>query len=137
MPHQCTRCSRIIPKGSREILEGCKDCKSHFFFYIRDEQLQKAKADPIVIPESQRKEIEKDVREIAGIEEESQPVILDLESVRTVGPGKFEIDVVNLFNEKRPLIYKLEEGKYIIDLATTLGRYSKKLGEEKQNESKK
>jgi len=25
-----------------------------------------------------------------------------------------------LFNKKRPLIYKLEEGKYIIDLASTL-----------------
>ena len=42
--------------------------------------------------------------------------------MRTVGPGKFEIDVVNLFNKKRPLIYKLEEGKYIIDLASTLER---------------
>lgn len=134
MPHQCTRCSRIIPQGSREILEGCNDCGSHFFFYIREEQLKKAKEDPIKIPEPQRKEIEKDVREIAGIDKDDQPVILDLESVRTVGPGKFEIDVVNLFNEKRPLIYKLEEGKYIIDLATTLGRYSKKLGEDNKDE---
>jgi predicted nucleic acid-binding Zn-ribbon protein len=134
MPHQCTRCSRIIPQGSREILEGCANCKSHFFFYIREEQLQKAREDPIKIPELQRKEIEKDVREIAGIEKEDQPVILDLESVRTIGPGKFEIDVVNLFNEKRPLIYKLEEGKYIIDLATTLGRYSRKIEEDKKNE---
>lgn len=136
MAHQCTRCSRIIPQGSREILEGCADCGSHFFFYIRNEQLAKAKEDPIVLPEPQRKEIEKDVREIAGIDNEDQPVILDLESVRTVGPGKFEIDVVNLFNEKRPLIYKLEEGKYIIDLATTLGRYSKQLGENKKNDQK-
>ncbi|OYT36271.1 hypothetical protein B6U91_01560 [Candidatus Pacearchaeota archaeon ex4484_71] len=136
MPHQCTRCSRIIPKGSRELLEGCAECGSHFFFYIREDQLENARKDPIKIPEPQRKEIEKDVREIAGIEKEDQPVILDLESVRITGPGKFEIDVVNLFNEKRPLIYKLEEGKYIIDLATTLGRYSKKLGEEELNEKK-
>jgi predicted nucleic acid-binding Zn-ribbon protein len=40
--------------------------------------------------------------------------------VRAVGPGKYEIDVVNLFNKERPLIYKIEEGKYIIDLASTL-----------------
>ena len=65
--------------------------------------------------------IEKDVREIIGIaEQEDIPVILDLESIRVIKPGKFEIDVVNLFNKKRPLIYKLEEGKYIIDLASTL-----------------
>jgi len=136
MPHQCTRCSRILPQASREILEGCKECGSHFFFYIREDQLERAKEDPIKIPETQRGKIEKDVREIAGITREDQPVILDLESVRVTGPGKFEIDVVNLFNEKRPLIYKLEEGKYIIDLATTLGKYSKKLGEMKKDGKK-
>ena len=48
------------------------------------------------------------------------PVILDIESIRAIGSGKFEIDVVNLFNKDRPLIYKFEEGKYLIDLATTL-----------------
>lgn len=127
MPHQCVRCSRIIPAGSEEILKGCKNCGSHFFFYIREEQLERIRQNPITIPEGKREQIEKDVREIAGIEEESIPVILDIESVRVVGPGKFEIDVVNLFNEKRPIIYKLEEGKYIIDLATTLGKYRKDL----------
>jgi len=65
--------------------------------------------------------MEKDVREIIGVSEQEEiPVILDLESIRVIGPGKFELDVVNLFNKKRPLIYKLEEGKYIIDLASTL-----------------
>jgi len=73
-----------------------------------------------VIPEEEKDQIEKDVREMAGITEEDSPVILDLESVRVTGSGKFEIDIVNLFNKKRPLIYKLEEGKYIIDLASTL-----------------
>ncbi|MFA5953551.1 MAG: Zn-ribbon containing protein [Candidatus Pacearchaeota archaeon] len=134
MPHQCVRCSKIIGQGSKELLAGCANCGSHFFFYIKEEQLRKAKEDPIIIPENERDKIEKDVREIAGIEEENQPVILDLESIRISGPGKFEIDVVNLFNEKRPLIYRLEEGKYIIDLATTLGKYTKKLGEDKSHE---
>ena len=55
-----------------------------------------------------------------GAEEEDIPVILDLESIKVIRPGKFELDVVNLFDKKRPLIYKLEEGKYIIDLASTL-----------------
>ncbi len=120
MPHQCVRCSRIIPSGSKELLEGCSNCGSHFFFYIRDEQLKEMKENRIEIPEKERETIEKDIREMAGITEEDAPVILDLESVRVAGPGKFEIDVVNLFSKKRPLIYKLEEGKYIIDLASTL-----------------
>jgi len=122
MPHQCVHCSRILPEATKELLEGCANCGGHFFFYIRDEQLKKAKEEPVEIPQEEKKQIEKDVREMAGIEEETAPVILDLESVRAVSPGKFEIDIVNLFNKKRPLIYKLEEGKYIIDLASTLER---------------
>ena len=129
MSHQCVKCSRIIPIGSKELIEGCESCGGHFFFYIRDEQLQRIKESPIEIPEKDKDKIEKDVREMAGIIDEHAPVILDLESVRAVGSGKFEIDIVNLFNKKRPLIYKLEEGKYIIDLASTLQQNIKDIKE--------
>jgi predicted nucleic acid-binding Zn-ribbon protein len=120
MPHQCTKCSRIIPIGNKELIEGCASCGSRFFFYIREEQLESLKNKVIEIPEEERVNIEKDIREMAGITDVDTPVILDIESVRAVGPGKYEIDVVNLFNKERPLIYKIEEGKYIIDLASTL-----------------
>jgi len=129
MPHQCVNCSRIIPVGSRELIEGCANCKSRFFFYIREEQLAKIREEPIEIPEQEKEVIEKDIREIVGITDEKAPVILDLESVRVTGDGKFEIDIVNLFNKKRPLIYKLEEGKYIIDLASTLNKSLKDVKE--------
>lgn len=120
MPHQCTKCSQIIPAGSKELLEGCSGCGSRFFFYIRDEQFESLKNRVVEIPEEERVSIEKDIREMAGITDDNEPVILDIESIRAVGPGKYEIDVVNLFNKERPLIYKVEEGKYVIDLATTL-----------------
>ena len=130
MPHQCVHCSKIYPNASKELIEGC-ECGSHFFFFIRDDHVEKLKANQIQIEfkEEDKKEIEKDVREIIGAEDEEIPVILDLESIRVVGPGKFEIDIVNLFNKKRPLIYKLEEGKYIIDLAST---FKADLGERKK-----
>jgi len=120
MPHQCTKCSRIIPAGNKELIEGCSSCGSRFFFYIRDEQLESLKNKVIEIPEEERVSIEKDIREMAGITDDDAPVILDIESIRSIGPGKYEIDVVNLFNKDRPLIYKIEEGKYVIDLASTL-----------------
>jgi len=132
MPHQCTKCSRIIPLANKELLEGCENCGARFFFYIRDDQLERIKENPIEIPENERGVIEKDIREMAGITDEQTPVILDIESVRVVGSGKFEIDVVNLFNKKRPLIYKLEEGKYIIDLTSTLNQNLKNLKEIKE-----
>ena len=136
MPHQCVRCSRIIPAGSKELLEGCADCKGHFFFYIRSEQLEKIKKSSIEIPEEEKQQVEEDIREMAGITDEDAPVILDIESVRVTGEGKFEIDLVNLFNKKRPLIYRLEEGKYIIDLASTLEKSIKDLKEIKNPERK-
>jgi uncharacterized protein len=129
MPHQCVKCSRIIPVGSRELIEGCENCGGHFFFYIKEEQLERLKENPINIPEEEKSKVEKDIREIAGIIDEDAPVILDIESVRAVGSGKFEIDIVNLFRKDRPLIYKLEEGKYIIDLASTLKKSMKDIKE--------
>jgi len=91
--------------------------------------LDRIKERKIEIPEKEKESIERDIREIVGITDEEIPVILDLESVRVVGDGKFEIDLVNVFNKNRPLIYKLEEGKYIIDLASTLQRSVKDLKE--------
>jgi predicted nucleic acid-binding Zn-ribbon protein len=129
MPHQCVHCGKIYPAGSKELLEGCSECGAHFFFYIKDSQLAKLKENPITIPVEDQKEVEREIRELAGITEEDVPVILDIESVRMAGEGKFEIDLVNLFNKKRPLIYKVEEGKYIIDLASTLSQEVKDLKE--------
>lgn len=136
MPHQCVHCGKIYPPGSKELLEGCNECKGHFFFYIREDQLNKIKESPIEIPEEDKKDIEKDIREIAGITDPKAPVILDFESIRVIGSGKFEIDIVNLFRKDRPLIYKLEEGKYIIDLASTLGQNTKNLKEIKRSDEK-
>ena len=129
MPHQCVKCSKIIPLGSKELLVGCANCGGKFFFYIKQEQLDNIKNNTIEIPDNEKSSIEKDIREMVGITDEDTPVILDLESVRVVGDGKFEIDLVNVFNKERPLIYKLEEGKYIIDLASTLSRSVKDLKE--------
>lgn len=120
MPHQCVHCSKIYPDASKELLEGCS-CGSHFFFYLTQKQLEKQKGEESIIQldKEQKQKIESDVREIMGVEKDDAPVILDLESIRVLGPGNFEIDLTNLFNQKRPLIYKLEEGKYIIDLASS------------------
>ena len=118
MPHQCVHCSKIISVASKELLDGCGECGGHFFFYIREEQLEKLKEEPIEIPEKEKIKVERDIRDMAGIPDETTPVILDIESVRVLGEGKYEIDIVNLFSQKKPVIYKLEEGKYIIDLSS-------------------
>ncbi len=124
--NQCVHCGKMHEDGSGSLLTGC-ECGSHFFFFIKKEQIEELQRKTIELEGLDKAKVEKDVREMIGLEEEQEvPVILDLESVRIIGPGKFEIDVVNLFSKKRPLIYKLEEGKYIIDLASAF----KQKGEE-------
>lgn len=132
MPHQCVHCGEFYPAGSAELLTGCKKCNGHFFFYVKDEQVQKMKDNPIEIPEKDRTRIEQDIRDIAGIIEEDAPVILDIESIRVTGDGKFELDLIKLFSKERPLVYKLEEGKYIIDIASTLKQSLKHNDEKNQ-----
>jgi len=132
MPHQCVHCGEFYAAGSTELLTGCNKCGGHFFFYVKDEQLQRIKDNPIEIPSEDKIRIEKDIRDIAGIIEEDAPVILDIESIRVTGGGKFELDLIKLFSKERPLVYKLEEGKYIIDIASTLKQsLVKKDGEKK------
>lgn len=137
MAHQCVHCGKMYPAGSKELLEGCSKCNSHFFFFIKDEQLAKIMENPVEIPAEDLKQVEKDIREMAGIIEEDIPVILDIESVRVTGAGKFEIDLVHVFDKKRPLIYKVEEGKYIIDLASTLRQNVKDLKQIRNPDEKK
>ncbi len=124
MPHQCVHCGKIYPTGSKEILEGCS-CGSRFFYYIKDEEYQKLKEKIPLLTKEEKKQIERDIREMSGIKKEDAPIVLDLESIRAISPGKFEIDIVNLFNKHRPIIYKVEEGKYIIDLASTFEKNKK------------
>jgi hypothetical protein len=124
MPHRCIHCGQIYSDADKEIINGCK-CGNRFFFYMSEAQLNNAESNKLIeLPQAEKEKVEKEIREIIGVSDE-QPVILDLETVKVIKPGKFEIDIVNLFNKERPLIYKLEEGKYIIDLATSFEKWKK------------
>lgn len=82
----------------------------------KQKKLEESKNIVTDLTTQEKDEIEKDVFDLIGIERGvEKPVVLDLESIRILKPGKYELDIVNLF-KKRPLIYKLEEGKYLIDL---------------------
>ena len=119
MPHQCVKCGTIFKDGKGDLLKGCGNCGSKFFFYVKKESLEKAQEIVSNLTEDDKKQIETDVLGIMGDKyEEDQPVILDLESIRIVKPGKYELDLVDLFKGK-PLVYKLDEGKYVIDIAST------------------
>jgi len=118
MSHQCVRCGKFYPDGSKELLEGCS-CGGKFFFYVKKQDIKKAKELTIDLTKEEKQQIEQDVKEIIGDQiEDDQPVVLELENIRVLKPGKYELDLVELFKGK-PLVYKLEDGKYVIDLLST------------------
>ena len=111
--HQCVRCGTIYEEAN-VILKGCAKCGCRLFYFFKE----KPKAEISPIDPSQIKEIEAQIKHILGNTEIEAPIILDLETIRVVKPGKYEIDIVKLF-KGHPLIFKIEDGKYIIDLSTT------------------
>ena len=125
MPNKCTHCGKIHPDEADYLLEGCDECGSKFFFYIKEDHLHESEEDLKKLSKTQLKEIEKDVREIIEKQEQesgesethkTDTVVLDIEAINIKQPGKYEIDLVNLMNQ-RPLVIKLGPGKYKIDLS--------------------
>jgi len=117
MPHQCVRCGQIYDDGSETILKGC-GCKGRLFFYIKKEKLREIEAGANLTVE-EKKQIEEDIFDLVGSKiDKDRPVVLDFEAIRVLKPGQYELDLVHLFKDE-PLIFKLEEGKYMIDLLGT------------------
>ncbi len=129
MPHQCVRCNRMHLDGAAEILRGCQ-CGGKLFFYIKKEKIEQAKqeVESLNLTSEQKLQIEEDVFELTGRKpDEDQPVVLDFESIRVLQPGKYELDLVQLF-QGEPLIYKLDEGKYVVDVVQSFEAIARKKG---------
>ena len=118
MVNQCVKCGTLYEDVSNELLKGCSKCGGKFFFFVKKDALEKMKQLTVNLTSQERGEIEEDIFELTGLEKVDQPVILDIESIRILKPGQYEIDLVDLFRGK-PVVYKLEDGKYIIDLSST------------------
>ena len=118
MSNQCVKCGVIYEDTSNELLKGCSKCGGKFFFFVKKESLEKMQQLTVNLTKDERSEIQEDILELTGLDKIDQPVILDIESIRILKPGQYEIDLVDIFRGK-PVVYKLGEGKYVIDLSST------------------
>ena len=124
MPHQCVRCNKFYEDGAQEILKGCL-CGARLFFYIKKERLEESKKITENLTKEEKKEVEKDVLDLVDADmAKEKPIVLDLESIKIMKPGKYELDLVRMFKGD-PLIFKLEEGKYIIDIPESFKKIKK------------
>ncbi|MBU0530108.1 MAG: Zn-ribbon containing protein [Candidatus Aenigmatarchaeota archaeon] len=115
MPSKCTKCGKVHPDNSNYLLNGCDNCGSKFFFFIRQEAAEKLEESLIDLTPKEIEEIERDVRDI--IPKNMNPddtVVLDLEAIQVIKPGKYRIDVSNLFKQN-PVVIRVGPGKYELD----------------------
>lgn len=129
MPSKCTGCGKIHPDTAEYLINGCDVCGSKFFFFVKEEELERAESEIEHLSPEDVKEIEQDIREIVSEEGEKlrpeDTVVLDIEAIRVVKPGTYLIDVVNLFNQ-RPIVVRVGPGKYEIELSTIMQKIKKK-----------
>jgi len=122
-------CGKIHPDDAKYLLDGCDKCGNKFFFYVKEEHLQQMEKDTKDLTKKEVEEIEQDVREIIPEEaKQDETVVLDLEAIRIIKPGKYMIDVTTLFNQ-RPVIIRVGSGRYEIDLTTIMKRWKGKIVE--------
>lgn len=127
MPHQCVRCNTFFEDGASELLKGCT-CGGKLFFFIKKDKLEDMKkvTEDSKLTKKDKIQIEEDIFDLVGSEiDKEQPVILDIEAIRVIKPGKYELDLVHMF-KKDPLVFKLEEGKYMINLLESFDKFRKK-----------
>lgn len=133
MPHQCVRCGTFYDDGATEILKGCR-CGAKLFFYIKKDKLEQAKKvqESVKLTEKDKVQMEKDVFDLVGSDiDRDEPVVLDLEAIRIKKPGQYELDLVHMFKGE-PIIFKLEDGKYMIDVVESFKHFTDKVkGKEK------
>ncbi|MCD6590736.1 MAG: hypothetical protein J7K72_02060 [Candidatus Aenigmarchaeota archaeon] len=131
MPNKCVKCGKIHPDDAPYLLvKGCDICGSRFFFHIKEEDIEKAEREIAKLTPQEIEEIEKDIRDIISEKgeatiEEDETVILDVEAIRIIKPGKYRIDITKLF-QQRPIVIRVGEGKYEIDLGSLATKFRKK-----------
>jgi predicted nucleic acid-binding Zn-ribbon protein len=104
MPHKCVRCNRVYEDGDvHSLSKGC-ECGAKVFLFTNGKEDLETVEDVRWIEE-----------ELAGIVRKTQhPVSLDVENVRVLQKGIFEIDIGAL--SSNPVVVKDTEGVYYLRL---------------------
>ena len=123
MPHQCLKCEKVYDNSSDVIIKGCTNCGSKLFLFIK--KIPEAQEE-IELSREQKEIILKEVEGFIDIKDSDAPIVFKLENVRVLEPGKYEIDINQLMKKEKPLIYKVQDGTYVIDLNYLRGDYNGK-----------
>lgn len=113
MPHQCLSCNTMYENTSDVIIKGCPKCKKKLFLFIK--KIPENKAE-IELTNEQKEIVLSELNGLIDLDEPDKPVVFKLENIRVIESGKYEIDINQLMKKDKPLIYKVQDGTYLIDL---------------------
>jgi hypothetical protein len=113
MPHQCLACSSTYDNTSDAIIKGCPSCGGKLFLFVKKLPEEK---EEIELSEEKKELLIKELETHVNFDDFDAPVILKLENIRILAPGKYELDINQLMKKEKPLVYRIQEGTYVIDL---------------------
>jgi predicted nucleic acid-binding Zn-ribbon protein len=135
MPHKCVKCGREFEDGSTEILKGCPSCAGKKFLYVREEERH---AD--VLEERPIESIVEEKREsLLEVKQhrEQRPEFYDrIESIRILGPGRYELNIEKLARSDDMVLGLGKEGQYAVDISS-MARLSEKAAKSSRKHKKK
>jgi len=110
MPHKCTKCGRVYADGDMNILNGCECGNNRFLYVPKETKLMK----------------DRDINKDETINTRGYNKYDDIECVRIIAPGQYEINLENILKMDGIIIKLQEEGRYIIHLPSLLKKKNKK-----------
>ncbi|MFP4402056.1 MAG: Zn-ribbon domain-containing protein [Candidatus Nanoarchaeia archaeon] len=115
MPHQCINCGTIHDDTSNAILSGCTNCGKKLFLYIKSSKKETVQEE-IELTQQNKEAILQEIEQNVGTLDPQTPIFLKVENIHVISPGKYEIDINQLLRKEKPLIYKVGDGTFVIDL---------------------
>lgn len=111
MPHKCTRCEHIFEDGAAEILNGCPNCGWNKFLYVPAKSETKDAPDTETQPD--------------GSEIEEKTSDLDVESIRILDKGSYELNLEALLDREEIIMSVKEGGRYFVHLPSVFDKGKK------------
>lgn len=136
MPHKCVKCGREFEDGSTDILKGCPSCAGKKFLYVREEERHADVLEEKPL-ESLIEEKKEGVLEVKPPKELAPEYYERIESIRILGPGRYELNIEKLAKSDEMVLGIGKEGKYVVDIPSMARSSSKKSKSEKKKKRKK
>lgn len=108
--HKCLRCGKIFERLTDAMLKGCPDCGGKLFLYLRPgEELSAA-----------------ELVERIEVDEQGGPgEVEQIESLRILSPGVYELNLDALLARKEIVMRIKKDGKYVVPLSALFKKKGK------------